>query len=34
MINMAVRRQLEPMFISYQKVVGAELSERMVYELQ
>ncbi|CAN7107329.1 unnamed protein product [Brassica rapa subsp. narinosa] len=33
-INMAVRKQLEPMFISYRKVVGAELSERMVYELQ
>ncbi|KAF8082578.1 hypothetical protein N665_0819s0017 [Sinapis alba] len=33
-MNMEFRKQLESMFISYQKVVGAELSERMVYELQ
>ncbi|KAL0743937.1 hypothetical protein Bca4012_085450 [Brassica carinata] len=33
-VNMAVRKQLETMFVSYRKVVGAELSERMVYELQ
>ncbi|CAH8339375.1 unnamed protein product [Eruca vesicaria subsp. sativa] len=34
MINMGVRKQLEPVFISYRRVVGAELSERMVFELQ
>ncbi|CAF1935437.1 hypothetical protein Bca4012_074571 [Brassica carinata] len=33
-MNMRVRKQMESMFISYRKVVGAELSERMVYELQ
>ncbi|KAJ0263789.1 Arginyl-tRNA--protein transferase 2 [Hirschfeldia incana] len=33
-MNMAVREQVESMFISYRKVVGAELSERMLYELQ
>ncbi|CAH2054088.1 unnamed protein product [Thlaspi arvense] len=32
--NLAVRKQLGSMLIKYRKVVGAELSERMVYELR
>ncbi|KFK38514.1 hypothetical protein AALP_AA3G123000 [Arabis alpina] len=32
--NPVVRKQLESMLINYRKVVGAELSERMVYELR
>ncbi|KAF2559629.1 hypothetical protein F2Q68_00014087 [Brassica cretica] len=34
MLNPVGRKQLEPMLQSYRKVVGDELSERMVYELR
>ncbi|KAL1187920.1 Arginyl-tRNA--protein transferase 2 [Cardamine amara subsp. amara] len=32
--NLAVRKQLESMLVTYRKVVGVELSEKMVYELR
>ncbi|RID42785.1 hypothetical protein BRARA_J02645 [Brassica rapa] len=34
MLNPVGRKQLEPMLQSYRKVVGDELSERMVYEIR
>ncbi|CAA7040320.1 unnamed protein product [Microthlaspi erraticum] len=34
MMNPVGRKQLEPMLKSYRKVVGEELSERMVYEIR
>lgn len=34
MLNPVGRKQLEPMLQSYRKVVGDELSERMVYEFR